>query len=257
LIADATSGFTVIGDFQIAWAAGVASVFSTTSGTASIVASKDGWYRCVISASTASANAIMALAIFPDVVLGTNTVYAYGAQLEAGAFATSYIPTVASQVTRSADSASVNTLTPWFNAAAGTMFGSGTRYNVAANAGSLFEIGDGTNNNRLLIFGNSPTPNGSFFVANGGVTQAFIEVANGFTVSAAGKIAAAYALNDFQQASNAVLGTADTSGTLPTVTTAYIGKAGSGATTQWNGWISSISYYPTRLPNATLQSLTV
>jgi hypothetical protein len=237
--------------------------FGTTPDSCTATNVGNGWWRLTCTKTVTALNAACGVGVAGSngganfTATGTESVYVWGAQLEAGAFATSYIPTVGSQVTRAADSASITTLTPWFNAAAGTLFGSGTRYNVAANAGSLFEIGDGTNNNRLLIFGNSPTPNGSFFVANGGVTQAFIEVANGFTVSTAGKIAAAYALNDFQQASNSVLGTADTSGTLPTVTTAYIGKAGSGATTQWNGWIANIAYYPTRLPNATLQGLTV
>lgn len=255
LIADATSGFTVIGDFQIAWAAGVASVFSTASGTASIVASKDGWYRCVISASTASANAIMALTIFPDVVLGTNTVYAYGAQLEAGAFATSYIPTVGSTATRNADSASITTLTPWFNAAAGTIYASGTRISSSAPSGVITEIGDGTSNNRHMIFAGSPTPDSTYLVTTGGVAQVNISVSNGFAGGVLAKAAAAYAVNDFQLATNGTLSSPDISGTLPTVTTLYIGTNSGGSV--WDGWIRSIRYYPTRLPNASLQSITV
>lgn len=47
------------------------------------------------------------------------TFYAMGAQLEVGAFPTSYIPTTTAQVTRAADLCSVNNLSPWFNAEAG------------------------------------------------------------------------------------------------------------------------------------------
>jgi len=46
-------------------------------------------------------------------------VYIWGAQPELGSFASSYIPTTTAQVTRAADSAAVNTLSPWYNAPSG------------------------------------------------------------------------------------------------------------------------------------------
>ena len=48
------------------------------------------------------------------------TFYATAFQLEEGSFPTSYIPTTNSQVTRAADVARVNNLSPWFNAEEGT-----------------------------------------------------------------------------------------------------------------------------------------
>lgn len=44
-----------------------------------------------------------------------------GLQIEQGAFATSYIPTSGSQVTRAADLLSINTLSPWFGATEGSV----------------------------------------------------------------------------------------------------------------------------------------
>jgi hypothetical protein len=236
------------------------------SGTA-VVTNAGLWWRvsCSVTNNSSVGNVNLAIQLYPataayntatDAVAATGSATVYGAQLEAGAFATSYIPTVASTATRNADSASVNTLTPWFNAVAGTLYVSALRSAVNPTAApNAFEIGDGTNNNRLLIYNPAGGTTSEFYVANGGVVQAQINVANGFQNNVTGKVAGAYQVNDFQQASNGTLGTADTSGTLPTVTAAYIGRNGAGAV-YWNGWISSIRYYPTRLPNASLQSIT-
>jgi hypothetical protein len=52
------------------------------------------------------------------------TMYVYGVQYEAGSFPTSYIPTVASTVTRAADVASITgaNFSSWFNPVNGTFF---------------------------------------------------------------------------------------------------------------------------------------
>jgi len=86
------------------------------------------WYRISLSI-TASAGTAQYLIL--DVVTGDNVlsgnsgdnVYIWGAQLEAGSFPTSYIPTVASQVTRSADSATMSgsNFSSWYSPAGGTM----------------------------------------------------------------------------------------------------------------------------------------
>ena len=219
----------------------------------------NGWWRLQISATsgiTSGDSMGLYVGFSGGVFAAGDFVYAYGAQLEAGAFATSYIPTTTSQLTRAADTASVNTLSPWFNQAAGTLFVQVLRAAVNPSAAPVaFEIGDGTNNNRYLIYNPSAGTTSEFFVSNGGVAQAQINVASAFQANVVGKVAGAYQANDFQQASNGTLGTADTSGTLPTVTTAYIGRTGAG-TVFWGGWIQRISYYPRRLPNADLQTLT-
>jgi len=82
--------------------------------TATITSFGNGWYRVTHSRSTATgsvsfglrlANANSVLTVPCD---GTSGVYAWGAQLEAGSVATSYIPTTAAAVTRNADAISLS-----------------------------------------------------------------------------------------------------------------------------------------------------
>jgi len=80
--------------------------------TVTATAVGNGWYRCSITATTTVGGGLSLIVNLSTSGAGAGTtytgdgfsgIYLWGAQLEAGAFPTSYILTVASQVTRSAD----------------------------------------------------------------------------------------------------------------------------------------------------------
>jgi hypothetical protein len=240
-------------------------LFSLTSGTvvsgtgASITPAGNGWYRCVLT-FTAGATGSLSLrwtAQSSTVLIGDGTsgIFLWGAQFEAGAFPTSYIPTVASTVTRAADVAVMTgtQFSPWYNQNEGTIIASWSTTSVVvpSNLG-VFGVSDGTTSERIQIRRLPSVNEAGFIVVDGGVSQYNTSVAasSGVNISAL-----AYRTNDFIGANNGTLGTADTSGTLPTPTQAEIGF-GQGLT-YLNGHLRNITYYPTRLTDAQLQALTV
>jgi hypothetical protein len=102
-----------------------------TIGTASITNAGGGTYRCAITASipATAARAIVLLSNGPTPGFapnylgnGTNALSVWGVQLEAGDFATSYIPTATVAVTRGIDICAISAanMSPWFTAPGGS-----------------------------------------------------------------------------------------------------------------------------------------
>ena len=173
-------------------------------------------------------------------------------QLEQGAFPTSYIPTTSAAATRSADSAVVTPISSFYNQAEGTLF---AEWNTPVGNVGIVAISDNSSLNRFAILNTTSTlvPNGNVRVDN--VAQCSITVGAAATASDILKFVLAAKVDDFQAARGGVLGTADTSGTLPTLTHLRLGAAGS-FSNLINGHIRKVAYYPKRLSNALLQQLT-
>jgi hypothetical protein len=238
-------------------------VFTYSVGSTGVVVTNvgNGWWRVVITATTGitSGDTMLWYAGWSGAVATAGDFfYAYGAQLEVGAFATSYIPTVGSQVTRSADSASITTLTPWFNPTEGAIF---LEYVATADPAGTYrtqvKIVDGGGTNYLQLRNQNPsattaTTNNQVVAAS--VTQVDITSAS-LSASAIIKTALAYKVNDFAAATNGAAPITDASGSVPTGLTTM--SFGGGAFAAGQTWYRNLSDYPTRLPNATLQGLTV
>jgi len=235
------------------------SVGATSTG--SVVALPNDWYRCILPNNTGvgstTAGRVTVCAVSGDgqnsfTGDGTQFFYAWGAQLEAGAFATSYIPTVASTVTRTADIATMTgtNFSDWYNASAGT-FASQFTTSTISGTRTILDANDNTANESIRLRTVSADP--SFTVTDGGVDQANID-AGTVVANTTYKMAGAYTLNDFATSIGGGAAVIDTSGTIPTVNQLQIGTSAAGNIL--NGCIGSISYYNTRLSNSSLQAIT-
>ena len=234
-------------------------VFGTgwTAGTLTITNAGNGWYRVVV---TATSDTLTTAQLQLSLINGANNVYTgdgvsgaffWGAQLEAGAFVTSYIPTVASTVTRTADVALMTgtNFSSWYNASEGTLVTSALPI-VSSVSKYSWSFNDGTGTELIAQYFLNVNAGG--FVVDNGSAQVQIEAG---TFSGVCKTAFAYKINDFALSLNGGTVATDTVGTIPTTTQAQIGNRPDGSRTM-NGHIRTLTYYPSRLTNAQLQALT-
>ena len=245
----------------------------TSSGfTGTITSVGNGWYRCTVTAVSNATSASGRIVFRASSVArttgastftgdGTSGVYLWGAQFELGAFATSYIPTTTAAATRSADLATMTgtNFSSWYNQSQGTFVTQFVLVGVKSVAGQrTIAADDGTNTNQMLQAGSS-TNTFQTQITTAGATQVSQSVPSltlaGFTTY---KSAFGYADNNTNTAVNGVLATNDTSCTMPTALTTFrFSSSGASPTTvNANLWYASLNYYPTRLSNGTLQTLT-
>jgi len=85
----------------------------------------NGWLRLEMSFTTIATPTYGYLQYSIDTALTTNGFAIYGAQLEAGAYATSYIPTTTASVTRNVDTCSKTSVTALIGQTEGTIFWDG------------------------------------------------------------------------------------------------------------------------------------
>ena len=228
--------------------------------TSTITDVGNGWYRCTMTATTAAAAGNVQIGMLntdapltlPSFTGANRTLFFYGAQLEAGSFATSYTPTVASTVTRNADVATMTgtNFSSWYNQSEGTFAAQYDSYLVDTNTRSVLSAyaSGATSNNILLI--NAVQRQ---FQINDAGTQADLDggtPASGAVVRAAG----AYKVNDFALSLDGGTVVTDTVGTVPTVNTLGIGISPLGLTPV-NGHIRTFTYFNTCLPSNRLAVL--
>ena len=243
--------------------AGTSSIF-LGSPTISITPYPNGWYRCsVTAAATGTATAIYTLQTYTTsngyVGDGTSGIYIWGAQLETRAFPTSYIPTVASTVTRTGDLAYIDLPSNnWYNYSQGSLvfqhstvpYATGTSPGYPAIG---FAQTNGSSTNSIQYFFDKSYNGSQYLVRDAGVDQANINPNN----TATAKVGFAYTTNSFILARNGSQVGIDTSGTVPqSIGTLLLGTNEKNVTNNFNACISNVIYYPRALTSTQLQNLT-
>jgi hypothetical protein len=190
-------------------------VVTPTTGTGTITSYGNGWYRITATATLGSNEVLQILFVGS----AGQTMYIWGAQVEAGAYATSYIPTLGTSVTRVADAAFKTSASALIGQTEGTLFAEVEVINTMDNIGIWMRQSGSLYDNIILMFING-TRNSRLQILNGGVTQADI---TGPVVSAGfHKIAAAYKANDFVLYVDGVQVGLDAAGSVPTCNEIYI-----------------------------------
>jgi hypothetical protein len=185
---------------------------------------------------------------------GVNGMYCYGAQVEAGAFATSYIPTTTGTAIRSADVCSITgaAFSGFYNQAEGAFSCVSTKPSTNLNS-FIVHASDGTFNNAIDMRYNTATQAASIMnVSNVNQFSLFSTISE----SALVKQSVGYKINDCAYSANSSSVITDTLAGIPPTNRMVIGNAAASGSFYLNGTVSSIRYYKKRLPNAKLQALT-
>ena len=182
------------------------------------------------------------------------------AQLEAGAFPTSYIPTTSATATRAADVASITgtNFSSWYNQTEGTFFVDSNQASVTGTL-RMVSANDNTSTNRINLTRTSASGgNINFVVTNAGTNQVNgVILGSSLAAGTSNKVAAGYKAVDFGGSVNGLTPVTQSTGTVPSsLTQLTIANGDALGVTPVNGTIKRLVYWRTRLPNATLQAIT-
>ena len=250
--------YDIVGVQTLVSGSGVQSFFNLDTGvvstqgsghTASIKEYSNGWYRCIVSfnCGTSTSN------IFDFLTDSTSLkgFYIYGAQLEQSSYPTSYIPTLASSVTRLADSASKTGISSLIGQTEGTLFVEFVWKGVSSvvTDSSIFSLGNQEYGNSSIAISNY---NGTLYgrITNGASVDASVNYGS-MTSDTRYKCAIGYANNDFVFYVNGVQMGSDTSVSIPTRSDVYLQNAHPNSKS-----VNQAILFKTRLTNDQLADLT-
>lgn len=231
---------------------------SFTSMSARATALPNGWYHLEFTFTTLTGTTV-GMYVYPASSLvagglsysgdGSSGVYVWGAQLEAGAFASSYIPTTTATVTRAADVLTFPT-SPWLNNAAGTLLFDFIPYDTSVRGIFSIQVAASATSNRI-----DHRANGGSVITVGGVGQLAPSPPTGYVAGTSTKIMYAYSIGSSVIAKDGTNGTSVATAALPVPDLMKVGNLdGGGVPMSWH--IRKIGYWPLRVTDAELERLT-
>jgi len=234
---------------------GVVGTVSGPSASAKIENYGNGWYRCSLTYTETGTfgryRIVVAKQDNETSYAGTAGygIYIYGAQYELGAYATSYIPTLGTSVTRVADVTTKTGISSLIGSTEGVLFvEADMKLNSATNRIFIDVNDNGLTNRALINISNNVI---------GGFVQGATRVS--YTIPSSGryKIAFGYKSGDFVLYVNGVQrSTSSASVTFSGMNQLFLGHAFADGTTQPSDPIAQALLFKTRLSNSTLARLT-
>ena len=240
----------------------------TPSGTAQIQVRIDGssyekftitnqWQRFTLTrALTGTGNGID-IAIrrgLNEPMNASATIQLWGVQVELGAYATSYIPTLGASVTRGADVAEKTGISSLIGQTVGTVF---VEFEFSGSKDSFWPVMTvmGASSAELIeIYGSAGSNAVGVYMLDGGTAQFSRTIA--LTVGSH-KLAIAYELNNtVAYLDGTVIGGVDTSCTIPTMTQIALGKFAYSSAYTYGDRIDQAILFPVRLSDSDLAALT-
>ena len=215
----------------------------------------NGWYRCaMVVNSTAGTQGCRVSISSADTTISSavnSYGYFYGLQAEDASYATSYIPTYGTSVTRNADSCLKTGISSLIGQTEGTLFFD-FYFDAIENGGRIIAIGSGNTNDRILI---RFRPTGYLaYASSGGVFQWSHEET---TITLGNhKMAIAYAQNDVAFYVDGTLINSESTYTTPTTDDVFIGTSEYGGVENTNIKVNQALLFKTRLSNEELAALT-
>ena len=229
-------------------------ISETNTTSTNVEAFKDGWYRVSVTGTDTVTNAKIYVSDSTGNFVSSGNIYVQNAQLEQQSYATSYIPTAGTTITRAAETC--NNSKPSVNSTEGVLYAETATLSNNTGAARILSLSDNTTNNSIRFEYQSTANQIRLRYRNGGASQNdFIHTLS--NEEDFNKIAFKYKADDFSLYVNGTEVATDTSGSVVaanTFTTLKFLRADDSNT--FYGKVKGLAVYNEALSESQLMQLT-